>query len=85
MNKKVYITKYALSQGIIETCDYEFSNRSQDKSWIYSSGHFYDSYKIGRDAFFDRDEAIKDAYNRRDKKIKSLKKQIDKLNTLKFE
>lgn len=82
MNKKVYITKYALSRGIIETCDYKISSR--DPSWIYSTNHFY-NYKIGRDVFFEREEAIKDAYQKRDKKIKSLKKQIDNLNTLKFE
>lgn len=84
MDKKVYITRYALSKGITETCDYEFSNRSQDQSWIYSSDYFC-AYKIGRDAFFDKEDAIRNAYERRDKKVAELKKQIEKFEKLKFE
>lgn len=79
---KVYITKYALTKGIVEINDWRFLE--SDKSYIYAK-ESYSAYKVGTDAFFDREEAVKNAYKKRDKKIESLKKQIDKLNTLKFE
>lgn len=79
---KVYITKHALTKGIIECEDWNFFE--SNKSYIYTK-EYYLNYKVGKDAFFDREEAIKNAYKKRDDKVKSLKKQIEKFEKLKFE
>lgn len=83
MEKKVYITKYALTGGIIE---------KEARVYDYGNGHLrafvngdYSSYGIGSEAFFEKEEALKNAEKRRTKKIDSLKKQIKKLENLKFE
>lgn len=76
-----YITKYALTKGIIE-----------DKGEIVfgSQGRMIcvdrkDMYLIGKPFWHIREEdAIEHAENMRDKKIKSLEKQIEKLKNLKF-
>jgi hypothetical protein len=75
---KAYITKFALTKGIIEINDPEF----------------YENYiVIGRldpmispvDWFKNRQEAIQRAEEMRVNKIASLKRQIAKLESMKFE
>lgn len=82
MEERIYITKYALSKGILEEeaviKDYGRYSRALVKG-------DYSSYGIGSEAFFKREDALKNAENRRIKKIESLKKQINKLENLKFE
>lgn len=82
MEKKVYITKYALTKGILEK-----EARVED----FGNGHLrafvngdYSSYGIGSEAFFEREDAVKNAEKRRKKKIESLIKQINKLENFKF-
>lgn len=82
VERKVYITKNALLCGITEKDSYRES--TLDKSLIFVKGN-YTPYKIGKDAFFDKEDAIKNAYERRDKKVAELKKQIEKFEKLKFE
>lgn len=86
MEEKVFITKYALTKGIqeakaniIESCN--------DKNIKYSYVKFFyvTNLVLDKDAFIDKSEAIKKAEEMRLKKIESLKKQIKKLEDLKFE
>lgn len=83
MEEKIYITKFALSTGIKEvelTREYKVDNMK----FVYVKGK-YSSYKIGSEAFISKEDAIKQAEIMRLKKIESLKKQIKKLEKLKFE
>jgi len=77
---KVYITKYALSRGIL-VLDVREAMRSgyvmpTDRS--FSSG-ISSIYKIGRDAFHTWEEAVQAADKLRTKKLKSLDKQREKI------
>ena len=80
---KVWITKYALTKGIIEadgelTSSDSVSILSRDLSlpthWFYKG-----------DWFSDKESAIQKAEEMRQKKIASLKKQIEKLERVRFE
>lgn len=80
---KVWITKYALSRGIIEA-DGEFT--SSDSVSILNRDlplptHWF--YK--GDWHSDKESAIKKAEEMRQKKIENLKKQIQKLEEMRFE
>lgn len=79
---KIFVTKYALSGGIRET-EAERSP-SSDGMWEIGrpsvSGYFRaEEYALTRAA------AIRQAEDRRQKKIASLRKQITKLEKLRFE
>lgn len=83
---KVYITKYALTQGIIEA---ECSRIHDDG---YCHAYWTDKKKYRRDAVLNpryyetcKVDAVIKADEMRRKKIESLKKQIEKLEKLKFE
>lgn len=83
MEAKVFLTKYALSSGIEEvelTREFKVDNMK----FVYVKDK-HGSYKIGSEAFFTKEDAIKQAEKMRLKKIESLKKQIKKLESLKFE
>lgn len=80
---KVWITKYALTKGIIEregklTSSDSVSVVNQDRSlpthWFYRG-----------DWYSDKQSAIHKAEEMRQKKIESLKKQIKKLEEMRFE
>ena len=80
---KVWITKYALTRGIIEadgelTSSDSVSILNRDLSlpthWFYKG-----------DWHSDKESAIAKAEEMRQKKIESLKKQIEKLEEMKFE
>lgn len=78
---KVWVTKYALTNGIIEgegrtisENSIEFNNEKHNDAWFY-----------GNDWHTDRNNAVKKAEEMRLKKIISLQKQIKKLEGLKFE
>lgn len=79
---KVWITKYALTDGIVEKeCEYfeDGSVREIGNSFpIYYHGE-------GKDWHRTKESAIKKAEEMRNKKIESLKKQIKKLEEMKFE
>ena len=85
MKQKVFITKYALTKGIIE-CEMEL--RYRDDGFIFchgyidipnSSGYFY-----GDDFQLTKEDAIKYAEKRREDKVKIIKKKLLKLEKLSF-
>jgi hypothetical protein len=47
-------------------------------------GYYYATSFFGKDFYLTKEEALHDCENRRIKKIESLKKQIKKLENLKF-
>ena len=80
---KVWITKYALKDGITK-------ENAEQNDWLKEYGavsveRFCHAFILGRDAFEDRNSAIAKAEEMRMKKIASLKKQIAKLEALKFD
>ena len=76
---KVFITKFALTKGIIEA-NGEISENFPDMLGVTGQySHFNKS-----EWFIDRADAVANAEQRRLKKIASLEKQITKLKKLKF-
>jgi hypothetical protein len=80
---KVFITKYALTKGIIEgeakpTGIPGMIQVAGQPSWVYFRGE-------GRDWHRTREGALNRAEEIRIKKLKSLDNQIKKLSKLKFE
>lgn len=80
--EKVFITKYALTKGILEKeaeiCDY-----GNGHIRAYVKGDF-SSYSLGKVCFKTKEQAIEKAEKMRLKKIASLKKQIEALEKMKF-
>lgn len=84
--KKVFITRYALTRGIIE---------KETEITVYKSPieepiecacvEEWPGYTIGKEAFYTLEEAVKKAEEMRNKKIASLRKQIEKLEKMEFE
>jgi hypothetical protein len=82
MPKYYYITKYALSKGILyEEC----AVSSLGEYLRLVNDQWMNIFKIGRDAFETYEEAHRKAVFMRDKKIKSLKKQLTRLEKLRFD
>lgn len=73
---KAFITKYALTEGIIEV---EYTHIFNDGSITFEG-----EYCTVSEWQSSKDDAIKKAEEMREKKIKSLKKQLDKLANLTF-
>lgn len=82
MGEKVYITKYALTQGIYEM---KVEGKSDDGKSVYGKAWNEAFYGEGKEWCRTKEEAIRRAEEIREKKIDSLKKQIEKLKTLKFD
>lgn len=78
--EKVFITKYALTKGILEK---EAEIRDYGYEIAYVKGGF-SSYSLGKEAFRTREQAMERAEKMRLKKIASLKKQIEALEKMKF-
>lgn len=80
--EKVFITKYALTKGILEK---EAEIRDYGNGYIraYMKGEF-SSYSLGKECFRTREQAMERAEKMRLKKIASLKKQIEALEKMKF-
>ena len=79
---KVWITKYALTDGIIE------AKGEQDKltyGFVVTDGVFRNEWFNSKDCFTSRTSAIKKAEEMRQDKIKSLQKKIKELEELRFE
>lgn len=79
---KAFITKYALTKGIVET-EGQF-NRS---GWLHMDKKIPEFWQCGfpaRCSHTTREAAIARAEEMRVKKIESLRKQITKLENLKF-
>lgn len=79
---KVWITKYALTKGIIEMECVQFGDIS-----VREVGNPFPTYYHGEGDEWHRtkESAIKKAEEMRQKKIESLKKQIKKLEEMRFE
>jgi hypothetical protein len=82
---KVWITKYALSQGIYST-DAEICTDISDKMIsVKEKGSYYDQCFHKPDWYETMKEALEQAEKMKQRKIASLKKQVKKLESLKFE
>lgn len=79
---KVYITKYALTTGILTEDDGEVSEESPGMVSCKSLGVF--AIFHGKDWHATPEAALVRAEEMRGKKIKSLEKQIAKLRVMKF-
>lgn len=80
----IYITKYALTKGILE---YPGEFESEYNSWVcydngFPNGKWLFSYN---DGYLNKEDALENAEKKRTAKLKSLQRQIEKLNQLKFE
>lgn len=80
---KVFITKLALTKGIVELEAKPCIDVSEYMIETRSNG--YSVYYHKKDWYLTKEEAIKKANKMRDRKIVSLKKQIEKLEKLNFE
>lgn len=84
--QKFWLTTYALSDGISEAEGELGSHSAEGYARIKLNSRSYPAlFKIGTEAFSNKSDALINAMERRDKKIASLKKQISKLEKLKFE
>ena len=79
---KVWITKYALTDGIIEG---DASMCVFDRATVDLKNSKYEIDFYGSDWHYDKESAIRQAEEMRQKKIGSLKKQIEKLEGMRFE
>ncbi len=79
--QKVWLSKYALTEGIEETAA---QSECIDDQYIKVEARQWYIYKLGRDVHLSREGAAKEAEAMRKKKIASLQKQIQKLEALKF-
>ena len=82
MIQKVFITKYALTSGIIE-CEMDVKENEKScygkpKGFVFSTGFYNNDFHLTKD------EALKDCNSRKDKKIISLKRQIFKIEKMSF-
>jgi hypothetical protein len=77
---QVFKTKYALSSGKVESAEVERAATDPD----YVIEGVYGFYRLGRDCFESKAEAAADAEKRRLAKIVSLRKQIEKLEKMRF-
>lgn len=77
---KVWIVKYALTQGIIEKEVRGCKNDMVADDTSYITAHYHKE-----DYCLDKQSALAKAEQMRQKKIASLKKQIEKLEKMKFE
>lgn len=77
---KVWITKYALTKGIIEK-----EVRDCGDGMVEDKSTHFPTYYHNGEWYSDKNYAIFRAQEMRKKKISSLKKQIDKLEDMKFE
>lgn len=79
---KVWITKHALTRGIFEM---EVESQSEDGTVVYGKSWNDCYYREGREWHKIKESAIQKAEEMRQKKIASLKKQIEKLEEMRFE
>lgn len=79
---KVYITKYALTNGIQEEDAEEIGKEGMVRIKDKLYGHYI--YFTSKEWFSKWEDAVADARVRRDKKIRSLDKQLIKLLKLEW-
>lgn len=76
----VWLVKYALTDGVTEEV---VKSTSADK-YVFLECNSWNIYTVDRDVFADYGDALKAAETKRKKKLDSLRKQIAKLEKLKF-
>ena len=81
--EKFWISKYALSKGIIEV-NAEISENSDQIIKCYIEGYHMTFFGENKEWHRTWEEAFEMAEKRRDKRIASLKKQLKTLEQLKF-
>lgn len=81
---KVWITKYALTNGVIEN-DAEICIDADETGNMISCGIGNYYHGEGKEWHKTKESAIKKADEMRQKKIESLKEQIEKLERMRFE
>ena len=81
----VWITKYALTQGIFEIDATVCSDISNDMIQEIRDRHPATYHGEGKEWHRTKESAIKKAEEMKDTKIKSVKKQLAKLENMKFE
>jgi hypothetical protein len=82
--KPFWLVKYCLSKGTIVQIPCRAS-MSQDKEYVvHKIGYAHGFYKIGKDVFESEDDAMRAADELRIRKIASVKKQLKKLENMKF-
>ncbi len=79
---KAWITKYALTEGIIEA-DATVITEGNAIS-VHFNGNLFANYFYGKDWHVTKDAAVLRAEEMRDRQIASLKKQIEKLEKMRF-
>jgi len=81
--KKIYVTKYCLTNGI--KC-YDWDEESHSTNLIYPEIEckMCNPLYLGKEAFLTQEEAKQDAEKRRARKIASLQKQISRIEKLNF-
>lgn len=79
---RVWITKYALTQGVFEM---DVERQSDDGKSVYGKAWNQSYHGQGVEWCKTKSAAIARAKEMRDKKIASLKKQIEKLEKMTFE
>lgn len=79
----IYITRYALSEGITE---HDVPATEIRDGRVYPGKPFasYVSFELGKDAFLEKADAVAAAAALRDRKLRSLRKQIKQLEGLSF-
>ncbi len=77
----VYVTKYALTQGIEVM---EVGSPGDDDGYVYTHQSYHQQFLMGRNAFHTYGEAVIAAREMRDKKTASLMKQLAKVGGLSF-
>ena len=82
MKTKVFITKYALSSGIME-CEMEVITESRS-CYGKPNGADHNVFFFGDEFHLTKEEAILDCEKRKEKKIISLEKQILKIKKMSF-
>jgi hypothetical protein len=77
-----WVTKYALTTGIYEADGIYFEDSNTNMVRVHGT---FDDYLHGSDWHISKQSAIAQAEKMRQAKIKSVKKQLAKLESMKFE
>lgn len=83
MVESMFITKYALTKGIIEVSKDKARQSTYDQKFFHVDG-YYNGFTLGTNIFYSREEAVKVAEQMRDKRIKGVQKQLNELQKMTF-
>ena len=80
---KVFVTKYALTAGIV-VVEVEYGHAGSAEKYVYRMRGGLQQFVMGENAFFTYPEAVIAAREMRNKKELSLKKQLRKVSGMIF-